>query len=100
MSRRQVLRITAVAGISLALGSSVTAGLLRRARLHRVRVTRIQMGTRVTIEVVHPYALEGREMVAAAFTEMDHLEAILSRHRPDTAVARLNRDGVPSRGAL
>ncbi len=51
------------------------------------------MGTVVTITVVHPEADEAREMVSAAFTELERLEGILSRHRAGTPVHRLNEVG-------
>jgi thiamine biosynthesis lipoprotein len=94
LPRRQALRITAVAGVSLALGGGLVASLLRRAGLHRVSETRLQLGTIVTVTVVHPEADEAREMVGAAFGEIERLEAILSRYRPSTPVATLNREGV------
>jgi len=62
--------------------------------MHQVRVTRVQLGTRVTITVVHPDASTAREWVQRAFNEIERLEAVLSRYRPETPLARLNRDGV------
>lgn len=94
ISRRQALRITAVAGVSLALGGGLTRALVRAAGLHRARETRLQLGTMVTLTVVHPDREGARRLVDAAFSEIDRLEGVLSRHRPDTPVARLNREGV------
>jgi thiamine biosynthesis lipoprotein len=94
LARREALRITAVAGVGLALGGGLLASVLRQAGLHRARVTRVQLGTLVTITAVHPDPVAAREMVDAAFAEIERLEAILSRHRPDTPLARLNRYGV------
>jgi thiamine biosynthesis lipoprotein len=94
LGRRRFLRITAVAGVSLALGGGLTRALVRRARLHRVREIRPRIGTLVTITVLHPDAAEARRMVATAFAEMERLEGVLSRHREGTAVAILNRQGV------
>jgi thiamine biosynthesis lipoprotein len=93
LPRRDALRITAVAGISLALGGGLVGELLRQARLHRSRVTRTQLGTLVTITVIHPEAETARAMVDEAFGEIERLEGILSRHRPDTPLALLNREG-------
>lgn len=93
-SRRQALRITAVAGVSLALGGGLTRGLLRRAGLRELRETRTQMGTLVTISVVHADAAVARAMVAETFAVMERLEGLLSRHREGTPVSRLNREGV------
>jgi FAD:protein FMN transferase len=92
-TRRQALKITAVAGVSLAFGGTAVSGLLRLARLKQVRATRTRMGTRVTVTVVHPDEGAARSMVDAAFAEMERLEDILSRHRRGTALDRLNRDG-------
>jgi thiamine biosynthesis lipoprotein len=89
-----------VAGVSLALGGGLVGELLRQARLHRTRVTRTQLGTLVTITVIHPESETARAMVDEAFGEIERLEGILSRHRPDTPLALLNREGrlagVPS----
>lgn len=93
LSRREALRLAAVAGIGLAVGGGVVADLVRHARLHRVGMTRTQLGTAVDITVMHPDADEARRMVEAAFAEIERLEAIFSRYRAGTAVARLNRDG-------
>ncbi len=93
LGRREALRITAVAGLSVGIGGGLLRELIRRARLHRVSETRTRMGTVVTITVVHPDAERARGMVSAAFAEMERLEAILSRHRPGTPVHRLNSVG-------
>jgi thiamine biosynthesis lipoprotein len=93
-TRRQALKITAIAGISVAFGGGIASGLLRLARLKQVRATRTRMGTRVTVTVVHPDESTARSMVDAAFAEMERLEDILSRHRHGTALDRLNREGV------
>ncbi len=93
-SRRQALRITAVAGVSLALGGGLTRSLLRRAGLRELRETRTRMGTLVTISVEHPDAAVARAMVAESFAVMERLEGLLSRHREGTPVSRLNHEGV------
>lgn len=93
MDRRQLLRITAVVGVGSSLGLGVVAELVRRARLHRITETRTRMGTVVTMTVVHDDPERAHAMVSDAFGEMDRLERILSRHRPDTPVARLNSGG-------
>ena len=92
-SRRQVLRITAVTGIGVAAGVGLVGGLLRLAGLHRVGETRTRMGTLVSITVVSPDVEAARRAVEDTFGEMDRLEGILSRHRPETPVGRLNSTG-------
>ena len=93
VSRRQVLRITAVAGVSLAMGTGLVRSLLSRAGLHRVSETRTQMGTLVIVTIVAPELRVAREMVQNAFAQMERLEGILSRHRRDTPLDRLNTKG-------
>lgn len=94
VSRRTALRIGGAAGLLLAMGGGLTAAVLRRAGLHSAGDTRTRMGTLVHVTVVHPQAERARELAAAAFDEIDRLEAVLSGYRPDTPVSRLNRDGV------
>lgn len=90
LSRRDALRITAVAGVSVAFGGGLGVGILRQAGLRRFSETRFRIGTVVTITVVHPEQEAARQMVAASFSEIERLESKLSRHRADTPVARLN----------
>jgi thiamine biosynthesis lipoprotein len=92
-SRREVLRITASVGVGAALTGGLTSGILRAARLHRVRETRSKMGTLVTIAVIHPDAPAASSMVEEAFAEIERLENIFSRHRVGTPVSRLNVEG-------
>lgn len=93
-SRREVLKLTAVAGIGLALGAGTVTDLVRRARLHRVSVTRTRLGTAVNITVIHPDSARAHALVDGAFAEFERLEGIFSRYRAGTAVARLNAEGV------
>ncbi len=94
LPRRQVLRITATVGVSAILGGGLLRTALERAGLHRVRQTRTQMGTLVTISAVHPDAEAARMMVADTFDEIERLESLLSRHRVGTPVWSLNDTGV------
>lgn len=93
-SRRDALRITAVAGLGVAMGAAALRELVERATLHRVSVTRTQLGTAVTVTVLDTDPTEGRALVDSAFAEIEHLERLLSRYRKRSAVARLNRDGI------
>jgi len=93
MPRRQFLRITAIAGISMALGGGLMRELLRNAGLREVTETRTRMATPVTLTVVHSDVSAARGIVSETFGEMTRLERILSRHRPDTPVSMLNRYG-------
>lgn len=93
ITRREALRITAVSGVSLALGGGLVHGLMSRARLQRITETRARLGTLVTITSVHPDRDEARAIVDAGFAEIERLEAILSRHAPGTPMSELNARG-------
>src|SRR5690606_31169105 len=71
-----------------------TREVLRMAGLTEVRVTRRQLGTRVSIAVHHTDADAARAMAERAFGTMEHLESVLSRHRTGTALDVLNTQGV------
>ena len=75
MSRREALKITAVAGLGLAFGGAITRELVRLASLVEVSSSRRQLGTKVTISVLHPDPDGARAMVDAAFSAMERLEA-------------------------
>ena len=94
LPRRQVLRITAAVGASAFLGGGLLRVAFEPAGLHRVRQTRTQMGTLVTITAVHVDAEAARMMVADTFDEIERLEGLLSRHRAGTPVWSLNETGV------
>jgi FAD:protein FMN transferase len=94
MNRREAIRITAVAGVSLAALGGMGSSLLRRARLQRVRVTRPHLGTIVTVTVFHADENAGHELVEKAFAEISRMEGILNRHSDSTPMAQLNREGT------
>lgn len=93
LTRRQAIRITAAVGAGTAFGLGLGREVIERARLRRVSETRAQMGTLVTLTVVHPDGAAARSMVEGAFAEMERLEAVFSRYRSDSVVGRLNRTG-------
>lgn len=90
LTRRQALRILAVAG---AAGAALAAGLPARLRRGAVERARLLMGTGVHLRVLG----DDREAAAAAadacLARMEELEALLSRHRPDSELARLQAAG-------
>ncbi|MDZ7780810.1 MAG: FAD:protein FMN transferase [Gemmatimonadota bacterium] len=94
LTRRDVLRITAVGGAALALGGGLTLEILRRAGLRRVTETRPRLGTLVTITAVHEDGGHARAIVRSGFAEIERLEGILSRHAANTPMSALNRDGM------
>lgn len=92
-SRRRLLKVAAASGIGLALGGATVVGFSRLASLTRVRSTRTRMGTAVTLSVLHRDPEAAERLLERGFEEVDRLEAILSGHRPESALAGLNREG-------
>ena len=90
MGRRQFLRIVGVSGLA---GLALKAGLDLRAVAETVSETRLLMGTVVNLTLVTDDAATGREALAACLDRMAGLETVMSRHRTDSQLARLNRDG-------
>lgn len=79
--------------MSLAIGGGLINALLDAGTLHQVRETRIQMGSPISISVLHTARSAARRMITSAFNEIERLEAMLSRHRPDSEISRLNENG-------
>ena len=90
-SRREFLQIlgaTAVAGAAWQLGvHSWEAGLTE------VSVSRVLMGTVVNLTVIGEDKAAVETAVSATFDQMSRLEALLSRHQPDSELSQLNRNG-------
>lgn len=93
-SRRQCLRLALGAGVSLAsnaalLGSALAAsGLVWRER-------RLQgLGTALSLRAAHAEAGRADAALDAAVTAIRHVERQFSLFDPDSALSRLNRDGV------
>ena len=96
-TRRQFLRTCGLTGLGFAAGSALPPVAHAVARLGRnsIAVTRTLplMGTFVALTVVHESRDLGEEAMGRAFEEMVRLIRIFDRHRGDTAVTVLNRDG-------
>ena len=52
------------------------------------------LGCDATLQIHHPDAATADRLVAASVAEVERLEQIMSLYRPDSALSRLNRDGV------
>ncbi|TYO84574.1 FAD:protein FMN transferase [Oceanicella actignis] len=83
VSRRRFLAISAAV-----LTAGPTAGPVRAAE--RYRWEGVALGAKASITLSHP---DARRIAARAQAELDRLEGIFSLYRPDSALARLNRDG-------
>ncbi|MEW5773403.1 MAG: FAD:protein FMN transferase [Thermodesulfobacteriota bacterium] len=96
-TRREFLRSCGLLGLGLAAAGAAPAAASAAARMGRdgqtVSRTLPLMGTFVTLTAVHESRDLAEEAVGRAFAEMERLCAVFDRHRGDTAVSVLNRDG-------
>lgn len=96
MTRRLFLQSTLGLG---ALGTFGAAGLLGAAgrdaaALHWRERSLLGFGTTLSLKVAHADAARAERALDAAVATIRHVEAEMSLFRPDSALARLNRDGV------
>lgn len=52
-----------------------------------------QMGTPVSITVLHESATQAEAAIQAAFAEIDRIDALMSTYKDESEISRLNRDG-------
>lgn len=90
-SRRRIITIAAAAaGLALVPGAGPAAG----PRATRFRWSGRALGTETTIVIHHRDRGVAERLVALSLDEIERLEAEFSLYRPDSALCRLNRDGV------
>ncbi len=80
-TRRRFLAIVAGAAAAAAAGTG-------RAAVRQWRG--VALGAGASLHFTHP---EADRLIALSLAEIDRMEQIFSLHRPDSALARLNRDG-------
>ena len=89
MTRRRFITISAAAG-GLPLLPFAPA---RAAPLLRVW-SGAALGADATLQIHHPDPATADWLIAASLAEVERLERVMSLYRPDSALSRLNRDGV------
>lgn len=92
IDRRGFLKITAVAA-GLGAGAWAVGSLIPPERWQRIEETRLLMGTVANLSVLTTDRAQGLTAIASTFEEMERLEQVLSRFRPDSQLSRLNREG-------
>ena len=89
LTRRRFIAITAAAGgLPLLPIAPGRAGSL-------VRVwSGTALGCDATLQIHHPDPATADRLIAASLAEVERLERIMSLYRPDSALSRLNREGL------
>jgi len=93
LTRRRFLGITAAAG-----GLALLPARLRAADVGdavSVRTWRgVAMGADACLQFAHPDPAEADRLIGVCLEEVARLERVFSLYRPESALARLNRDGA------
>lgn len=90
LTRRRVIAIGAVAA-----GLSLLPHRLLRAEGVPTRVWRgVALGADASLTIAHPDPAEADRLIALSLEEVSRLERVFSLYRADSALRRLNRDGV------
>lgn len=93
-SRRRFIAITAAAaGLPLLPFGKSGAATAKKNSLLRVW-SGAALGADATLQIHHPDPRVADRLIAASLLEVERLERQLSLYRPDSALCRLNRDGV------
>lgn len=91
IGRRRFLTISAAAAGLPLLG---VAGSLAAPGGTLHRWSGVAMGARATLLLNHPDAVQAQGLIAAVTAEVRRLENIFSLFYPESALSRLNRDGI------
>jgi len=89
ISRRDFLKITAVAGTLLAGGTFLRLGIPTKPVT--LRESQTLMGTVINLVLVTDDAKNGRSAIEATFSEMRRLIAIFDHRQPESTLSRLNQ---------
>jgi len=91
LNRRKALQLFAVAGV---VGTVFYLTFGRDKQIKAVHHSLPMMGTIVNMTVCGPDEEQCRKAIGACITRMETLSAMLSTYVPDSAISRLNRDGI------
>ena len=93
LSRRQFIKIVAVSGLTVGLGTALMRRLIQSGELTPLEETRGAIGTYIRLVLLTPDRLAAQRAIETTFERIAYLEAVLSRHRADSALGRLNATG-------
>ncbi len=97
MDRRNFLRLSGILGIGLAAGTGgmyfMKDAVKFNKTLHKVSMTRLGMGTFVSMTLIHDSVDKAQKAMELAFDEVNRLTGILSRFDKSSAVSELNNKG-------
>ena len=97
LTRRKFLQMSGWVGFGLTVPILVPAraeAVRFNRRYYKVSETRLDMGTFVSMTLIHPSRDEAEEAMGLAFEEINRLTKLMNRFSQSTAVGQLNREGI------
>jgi len=94
ISRRDFLKITAIAGLTLGMGAAIRRNLLHEGGYTRITETRYLMGTIVNFNILTTDEYLGQEALRRTVTEMERLISIFDHRQAGSILRKLNQAGV------
>ena len=88
ISRRDFLKITAIAGLTVGLGASLGRKVLSMDSLQKFVETYYLMGTVVNFTIVTPDVVLAKDAIRQTVAEMERLINIFDYRHPDNTLAR------------
>jgi len=94
-NRREFIKLSSLLGLGVTAGALIprAESVAFNRRLQKVSLTRLGMGTFITITVMDPSRVKAEEAIERAFDEIDHVASLMDRYRTDSPVAILNQEG-------
>ncbi len=93
IDRRSFIRITGFTGLN-GIIPSPSKSLEKDPDLKRASVTRLAMGTTVTMILIHLPDQKVHEAIEGAFVEIERLSDLMNHYKTGTEVSMLNRNGI------
>jgi thiamine biosynthesis lipoprotein len=87
-------RFLAIAATFAAMGSLPARGALAAPSAQPAVWKGVAMGALASMTLVHPDRRQAQAMIARCVAEVERLEAVFSLYRPQSALSRLNAEGV------
>ena len=94
LARSRALRIATLAFSLFTLASLPASPVDSPSHLDRFEQAHAAMGTEFTLTLFAPDQQTADHVAAAAFDEIDRLEALLSNYRPSSELSRISRDAA------
>jgi len=96
LTRRKFLQMSGWVGLAVAAPLFVPMGaeaVKFNRKFYKVSETRLDMGTFVSMTLIHPSKDEAQEAMGLAFEEIRRLTRLMNRFNQNTAVGELNKEG-------